>query len=82
MKIQIPKSKDFTQRRKGIAKKTFAYSLRLCDFACAFIFVFFGSGLSGLGTWHTVPNAKTKIPYEVKVLSGAAACGSRKNAEN
>jgi len=31
MKIQIPKSKDFTQSREGaksIAKKTFAYSLR------------------------------------------------------
>jgi len=42
---------------KGSQRKTFAFSLRpfgvaqdmLCDFACAFNFLFFGSGLSGLG---------------------------------
>jgi hypothetical protein len=43
MKIQIPKSKDFTQSREGaksIAKKTFAYSLRLCDLRALLIFFF------------------------------------------
>jgi len=49
--IVAKKSKNFhakTQSRKGTAKKSFAGSLRLRVFACAFDFLF-GCGSSALG---------------------------------
>jgi hypothetical protein len=64
------KAKTFTQRRKGIAKKNFAYSLRLC----VMLFLF-GSGLSGLGYYDFIRSIRLLFVSGFSGLSRLNLCG-------